>query len=231
MDTRRVHGLGLAMAIALTVAMAPAVAGSSHESSAEEYCDKHGGQVVELKPTLWPDTDQATQLGSSLKVCQFISQDGDSPTQLIVDLTTLHSTEPTLAGLAYFSRVPSSNSGVAGSNPATSYCRNDLGGTEAFGTTGSGAWVGDLDPGMEAGDSEPLGNTVNLCVFADRSAIDDFGLFYASEGTIRGVDLGTVVQNAGWYCNIFGLYEDGIPPSVYGGDPDSEPAPYCVAGG
>lgn len=228
MNTRRAHGLGLVTAFALMLAMAPAAAGSSHESEPEQYCAKQGGQVIELKPTLWPGTDHATQLGGSLKVCQFSSQDGDSPTQLIVDLTTLHSTEPTLAGLAYFSRVPSSNSGAAGSNPASSYCPNDLGGTEAFGTTGSGAWVGELDPGMEAGDTEPQGNTANLCVFADRSAIDEFSLFYASDGTYRGVDLGTVVRSTGWYCNIFGLYEDGIPPSVYGGDPASEPEPYCV---
>jgi putative hemolysin len=182
------------VAIALTLAAAPAAVGSSHQSDAEEYCSKQGGQVIELKPTLFPDSDSQLELGGSLHVCQFISQDGDNPVQLIVDLTTLHSEMPTLAGLAYLSNVRSSNSGPAGSNPAASYCPDDLGGTEQFGTAAAGAWVGALDPGMEAGDTEPLGDTVNLCVFADRSAIDEFGLFYASDGAVRGIDLSTVMR-------------------------------------
>ena len=47
---------------------------------------------------------------------------------------------------------------------------------------------------MEAGDAEALGSTANLCVFADRSAIDDFALFYRSAGTDRGIDLTTVMR-------------------------------------
>jgi putative hemolysin len=193
------------MAIALTLAVAPAAVGSSDESNAEEYCSNQGGQVVELKPFLYPDSDNQVELGGSLNVCQFVSQDGDNVTQLVVDLDTLHSEKPTLAGLAYLAKVPSSNSGAAGSNPASSYCQDDLGGTEEFGTAATGAWVGSLDPGMEAGDTEPLSNTVNLCVFADRSAIDEFGLFYASDGTVRGIDLSLVMR-----------YEpDGDMPDVY----------------
>jgi putative hemolysin len=193
------------MAIALTLAVAPAAVGSSDESNAEEYCSNQGGQVVELKPFLYPDSDNQVELGGSLNVCQFVSQDGDNVTQLVVDLNTRHSEKPTLAGLAYLAKVPSSNSGAAGSNPASSYCQDDLGGTEEFGTAATGAWVGSLDPGMEAGDTEPLSNTVNLCVFADRSAIDEFGLFYASDGTVRGIDLSLVMR-----------YEpDGDMPDVY----------------
>jgi putative hemolysin len=193
------------MAIALTLAVASAAVGSSDESNAEEYCSNQGGQVVELKPFLYPDSDNQVELGGSLNVCQFVSQDGDNVTQLVVDLDTLHSEKPTLAGLAYLAKVPSSNSGAAGSNPASSYCQDDLGGTEEFGTAATGAWVGSLDPGMEAGDTEPLSNTVNLCVFADRSAIDEFGLFYASDGTVRGIDLSLVMR-----------YEpDGDMPDVY----------------
>jgi len=194
MQGRRMQGISLGVAIALTLAVAPAAIGSSHESDAGEYCSKQGGQVVELKPQLFPDSDNQVELAGSMHACQFISQDGDNVTQLIVDLDTLHSEKPTLAGLAYLAEVPSSNSGVAGSNPASSYCPDDLGGTEQFGTAAAGAWVGPLDPGMEAGDTQPLGDTVNLCVFADRSAIDEFGLFYASDGTVRGVDLSSVMR-------------------------------------
>ena len=202
----RTTSLGLGLALILTSALATTVSGATDPSDAEQYCTDKGGNVVELKPYLYPDADQQLELGGSLNVCQFISQDGDSPTQIIVDLTTLYSEHPTLAGLAYLSKVPSSDSGAVGSNPAASYCPDDLGGTEQFGTAATGAWVGDLDPGMEAGDSEPLGKIVNLCVFADRSAIDDFGLFYASDGTVRGIDLSTVMR--------YQLSEDS--PAVFG---------------
>jgi hypothetical protein len=67
-----------------------------------------------------------------------------------------------------------------------------------------------------------------MCVFADRSAIDEFSLFYASDGTYRGTDLEKVARSAGWYCDIFRRYEDEIPSAIYGGDIDSEPEPYCV---
>jgi hypothetical protein len=190
----RPHVISCGLAVALMISLAPTALGATDQADAERHCTDNGGNVVELKPYLYHGTDQQVELGGSLGACQFISQDGDSPTQVIVDLTTLHSEHPTLAGLAYLAKVPPSNSGAAGSNPAASYCPDDLGGTEQFGASASGSWVGDLDPGMEAGDSEPLGDTVNLCVFADRSAIDEFGLFYASDGTVRGTDLSTVMR-------------------------------------
>jgi hypothetical protein len=184
----------LGTAIVLMLAMTPAAVASNHETEAQDYCSGQGGAVVELKPSLWPNTENQVDLAGSLKVCQFTSQDGDNVEQLVVDLTTLHSEKPTLAGLAYLSVVPASNAGAAGSNPASSYCPDDLGGTESFGTAATGGWVGALDPGMEAGDAEPLSNTVDLCVFTDRSAIDGFGIFYAAAGTFRGVDLASVMR-------------------------------------
>jgi hypothetical protein len=186
--------IGLGLAIVLTAGLATTAGGATEPTGAEQYCADQGGNVVELTPYLLPGSDAEVELAGSMTVCQFISQDGDSPTQVVVDLTTLHSKKPTLAGLAYLAQVPASGSGVAGSNPAASYCPDDLAGTEAFGTASSGAWVGALDPGMEAGDAEPLSDSVNLCVFADRSAIDDSALFYRSEGTVRGIDLTTVMR-------------------------------------
>lgn len=206
MKFRRTQGIGLGIAMAMTLAAAPAAMAAESQSDSEKYCEKQGGQVVSLRATLNPDSDNAVKLGDHMNVCQFISQDGDNVEQLVVDLTTLYSEDPTLAGLAHLSKVPSSNSGAAGSNPASSYCPDDLGGTEAFGTAGNGAWVGDLDPGMEAGDTQPLGDSINLCVFADRSAIDDFGLFYASDGTYRGVNLADVMR----------YQPDGDMPDVFG---------------
>jgi putative hemolysin len=198
--------MGLVLTVSLSLAVVPPALGSSHESDAQAYCTQQGGRVVSLKPSLSPDSDAQVELAGSLSACQFISQDGDTQEQIIVDLDTLYSERPTLAGLAYLSRVPSSNSGAAGSNPASSYCPDDLAATAAFGTTSSGAWVGALDPGMEAGDAEPLSDQVTLCVFADRSAIDDFGLFYASQGIVRGIDLSTVMR----------YQPEGDMPDAYG---------------
>lgn len=194
MQIARARGRSFGIAVALLVVMMPVAAGASDESSAEQYCQEQGGTPLEVQPYLFPESDNQVQLHGSMKVCQFISVQDDNPTQLIVDLGTLYSEKPTLAGLAYLAQVPSSNSGPAGSNPAASYCPNDLGGTEQFGTSATGAWVGDFDPGMEAGYSQPLGDTVDLCVFADRSAISDFGIFYASVGTYRGVNLAEVMR-------------------------------------
>ena len=194
MQIARARGRSFGIAVALVVVMTSVVAGASDESSAEQYCQDQGGTPLEIQPYLFPESDNQVQLHGSMKVCQFINVQDDNPTQLIVDLGTLYSEKPTLAGLAYLAQVPSSDSGAAGSNPAASYCPNDLGGTEQFGTSATGAWVGDFDPGMEAGYSQPLGNTVDLCVFADRSAISDFGIFYASVGTYRGVNLAEVMR-------------------------------------
>jgi putative hemolysin len=194
MLTLRATAASTAVVTVLLLAMAPAVVGKTNENASEKYCSSKGGNVVELKPYLNADTDARVELGGSMKVCQFVSQEGDNPVQVVADLSTVHSKFPTLAGLAYMAKVPSSNSGTAGSNPAASYCPDDLGGTEMFGTQGNGAWVGALDPGMEAGASEPLGDSIVLCVFADRSAIDEWALFYHSAGEVRGTDLTSVMR-------------------------------------
>lgn len=194
MLTRRTNAVSTGVATTLLLAMMATPAGAADESDAEAYCSSQGGNVVGLVPYLFPGTDSQIELGGSLKVCQFVAQAGDNPVQVIVDLTTLYADRPTLAGLAYSAMVPSSNSGPAGSNPASSYCPDDLNGTETFGTQATGAWVGDLDPGMEAGAAWPLGDTIDLCVFADRSAIDDFALFYHSVGETRGTNLTTVMR-------------------------------------
>jgi len=207
MRIRQTLGIGVATGAASVLALATIAAGASETADAEAYCGEQGGNVVELTAYLFPGSDQQVELGSFFHVCQFISEEDGNPTQIVVDLLTLYSEQPTLAGLAYLSRVPSSDSGAAGANPAHTYCEEDLGGTEAFGTSATGAWMGSLDPGMEAGASEPLGDTISLCVFADRSAIDEFGLFYASQGVVRGKDLSTVMR----------YQPDGDLPAAFGG--------------
>jgi len=192
-STRRHLTLTIGVSTLLLVASVPVAAqsDSSDESDSAAYCESVGGIVVDRRATLNTNADssQWIPLGESLQTCMFTSGEGESQTQISVDLHTLYSEEPTLAGLAYLSAVPSSNSGPAGSNPASSYCPDDLGGTEQFGSAGpGGAWV-IKDPGM---DLDWL--VLSFCVFADRSAIDDFGLFYAGAGEVRGIDLSTVMR-------------------------------------
>jgi hypothetical protein len=35
---------------------------------------------------------------------------------------------------------------------------------------------------------------MNLCVFADMSAIDEFGIWYYAAGTVRGADLAPIMR-------------------------------------
>ena len=37
----------------------------------------------------------------------------------------------------------------------------------------------------------PVFTVMNLCVFPDMSAIDEFGIFYYANGIVRGADLAT----------------------------------------
>ena len=69
-------------------------------------------------------------------------------------------------------------------NPATFNCAA-LGGSAEFGSNvGGGGWVTDDRPT----------EVVDLCVFPDLSFIDEFGIFYYSDGTVRGIDLATVMR-------------------------------------
>ena len=73
-----------------------------------------------------------------------------------------------------------------GENPASVYC-SQLGGSDLFGgkNAAGGGWVDTSDQTFK---------TVEACVFPDLSIIDSFGLFYHSNGTIRGIDLSTVLR-------------------------------------
>ena len=207
MTDRTRTALAAGMISACLLLTGPAVAAQSESSASSDaaaYCTEQGGSVVER--TAYLDTNAApadwVELGQRIQLCEFSTGEGDTASSVSVDLVTLHSEQPTLAGLAYLAQVPSSNAGPAGANPAIPYCQTDLGGTTRFGTSSAGGgWV---DP------SRPDGSQIlNLCVFADRSAIDDFGLFYRSAGEIRGVDLSTVMR----------YQSDGSVPGAFSPDP------------
>jgi putative hemolysin len=118
-------------------------------------------------------------------MCRFQADD-EAQSRIYVDLNTLGSTEPTLAGLAYLSKVPMPST-AGGANPATGYCSDELNGSSSFGGAGAagGGWVAQSDPDDVV---------VSLCVFPDGSFIDEWGLAYHSAGEIRGEDLATVIR-------------------------------------
>ena len=65
-------------------------------------------------------------------------------------------------------------------NPATAYCAS-LEASSAYGPgAGGGGWVYATDP------DDPV---IGMCVFPDGSMIDEWGLAYHSDGSIRGIDL------------------------------------------
>jgi putative hemolysin len=114
-----------------------------------------------------------------------------------VDTLTLASAGPTLASVAYLSKVKMPNYDPNKGNPATAYCRH-LDGSSAYGPgAGGGGWV-DM--------SDHVDPVAAMCVFPDGSMIDEWGLAYHSDGTIRGIDLAHefVYQPTGGLPPIFG---------------------------
>jgi putative hemolysin len=160
------------------------VAGGS--AAAEAYCQSKGGEVQDRTAYWGTNGDQASwlALAGTTQVCRFQADD-EAKSRIYVDLTTLSSSEPTLAALAYLSKVPMPAS-TGGANPATGYCSKELGGSSTFGAIGAsgGGWVAKDDPDDVV---------VSLCVFPDLSFIDEWGLAYHSDGSVRGIDLATVM--------------------------------------
>jgi putative hemolysin len=162
-------------------------AGSAGSSTAAgEYCTSSGGEVQTAHPYWNTNADQSDwlALAGSVELCRFTSDDSDpqAQTRIYVDLNTLYSEQPTLAGVAYLSKVPATPPAQPGANPASSNC-TALGASSQFGA-GAGGWTTEDDPQT----------VVSLCVFPDLSFIDEFGIFYYSDGTVRGADLAEIMR-------------------------------------
>ena len=145
-------------------------------SAAAEYCTKNGGEVETRYPFYGTNNANPLQLAGSMQICTFtLKEDGS---RIFVALDTLYSDQPTLASSAYRTKQPMkpADSSV---NPSSVYC-SQLGGTDLFGgvNASGGGWA--------RKDAEDV---IAMCVFADLSSIDSWGLTYHSEGTIRGADL------------------------------------------
>ncbi len=147
-------------------------------AAARAWCEAKGGQAQVRHAFYGANGDQAQwlDLGRDLEVCRFEATDGS---RIYVDAITLATPTATLASSAYLAKVQNDLDPAKG-NPATQNC-TALGGTSVFGPgAGGGGWV-NLD--------DPVDQVVALCVFADGSAIDEWGIAYYAAGTVRGADL------------------------------------------
>jgi putative hemolysin len=143
------------------------------------YCTKTGGVPARMHPFSGTNNDpsQWMQYGNNELACTYTADDSS---QITIFEHTLESRKPTMAALAYYAKVPSEG-GVG--NPSLAYCVQ-LGGAWQVGNGfDGGGWA------TAAGE-----RVYGLCVFADGSAIDAWGLLYHSADIVRGKDLATVLR-------------------------------------
>lgn len=173
----------------------PSSAGGA--GAAESYCTEKSGAVVTRYPTYNTNNDsrQWVRMRGSLDFCEFTAGD---KSHIVISLDTLYSDQPTLAALAYLEKPPAQPSRTPSANPSSLYC-SQLGGSDLWGGENSlagGGWVSD-----KSGDPFQV---MTMCVFPDLSMIDSWGLTYHSNGTVRGIDLATVLR-----------YNPSNPPNVF----------------
>ena len=176
------------MGVLLIAGSAPALAQSPAPAqsfptveltAARSVCEEKTGRVEVRRAMFGTNEDPSSwlDLGRSVELCRFQAEDGSS---IFVDTITLASPTPTLASVAYLSKVAMAEYDPSRGNPATAYCE-DLAASSAFGPGGlGGGWVN---------LSDPVDTVVAMCVFPDGSMIDEWGLAYHSDGTIQGIDL------------------------------------------
>jgi len=185
--------LAIALA-ALLPAVKPVEAGATSKAAAQpeairensasgDYCVSSGGEVDARQPyynTNGPEQDWL-RLAGTRNFCKFTSPDDGS--RIHVELSTLYTTKPSLAALAYYAEVPI---GTCNGNPASCYCTL-LGGSDSFGgiNAAGGGWVQ---------KSDPVDTVLEACIFPDMSSIDSWGLTYHSVGIIRGADLDGILR-------------------------------------
>ena len=185
------QGSGSGSAPAGTPSASPAAPGGTgfDTAAAEKYCTDQGGMLVDRVATWNANADQSAwlELAGRMRLCEFEMGEGETTTRISVDLVTLYSEEPTLAGLAYLSKVPPTLPQGSGANPAAYNCTQGLAGTSQFGNTptSGGGWTD---------KAQPVFVVMSLCMFADGSAIDEWGITYYSDGTVRGADLATKMR-------------------------------------
>lgn len=163
-----------------------APSGSPINGAAAAHCRQTGGTVQLRQPTFGTNNDESTwvELGDPIEVCRWQMGEGQSSTRMYADLVTTYSSKPTLAALAYLAKKPLPSSSE-GANPASLDC-TALEGAGEYGTS--------LNGGGLVAKGDPTDVVVNVCMFADGSFLDAWGIAYYSAGTVRGKDLTTVFR-------------------------------------
>lgn len=149
-------------------------------SKAAAYCAQTGGTVYMRRPEYNTNGSHPLVLAGYKGFCQYTSSSDGSRIHIL--LTTLYTTKPTLAALAYILKPPT---GSCNGNPASCYCTL-LGGSDVFGgnSGAGGSWVN-----LKSEDQD-----LEACIFPDMSSIDSWGLAYNANGIIRGIDLTQVMR-------------------------------------
>src|SRR5262245_29985412 len=122
-----------------------APSGSSDDAAARTYCTDKGGMLVERVAVSNTNADPSAQLqlAGAMTFCEFESGTGDQTTRISVDLVTLSSDRPSLAAVAYLSKVPPTQTHTPSTNPGAFYCTDTLGGARALGNISlSGRCIG-----------------------------------------------------------------------------------------
>ena len=179
------HSLLMILAAALLSLPGAMRAAEPDLGAAAAYCEQTGGKVITRAPVYGTNGPVSSwlQLSGQRKFCKYTSATDGS--RIHVLLSTLYTTEPTLAVLAYYAQQPLGGGCVG--NPGSCYC-SQLGGSDLFGgiTAAGGGWVGKDSPDQ----------VLEACILPDMSSIDSWGLTYYSNGIIRGIDLTTVLRYA-----------------------------------
>ena len=180
---RRAFAASTLAALALAAA-APAHAATDARDAAA-YCSSTGGVPSKMFPFSGMNNDPKLWMryGGEVAACTYTNADTSSIT---LWQSTLASPAPTMAALAYYAQTPQTGGGSG--NPAPGYCAQ-LG----------GAWM--VGNGLDGGgwSTKRGGTAISMCVFADGSAIDDWGLLYHAYSITRGIDLATVLKFANPY--------------------------------
>jgi putative hemolysin len=150
------------------------------DGAAAAYCRQTGGQVEVRHAVYGSNGPSLLFLAGVRSFCQYTRKKDGSRIHIL--LTTLYTTKPTLAALAYILKPPV---GSCQGNPASCYC-SYLGGSDQFGgTTGAGGgWY----------KKNSIDQTLEACIFPDMSSIDSWGLAYHANGIIRGINLEKVMR-------------------------------------
>jgi hypothetical protein len=150
------------------------------QAGAAAYCVKTHG-AVEVRHAVYGSNGPSLLFLAGVKTfCQYTSKKDGSRIHIL--LSTLYTTKPTLAALAYYQKP---SMGSCGGNPASCYC-SQLGASDQFGGTygAGGGWY----------KKNSIDQTLEACIFPDMSSIDSWGLAYHANGIIRGIDLSKVMR-------------------------------------